>query len=76
MRGSRGSTGRPGGVHPVVVGAVLAGSIGCVVGLILGLRSYPATAWFAVIEVGLPAATAGAVVGFGVHLVQRRRAAD
>jgi hypothetical protein len=51
--------------------------IGAITGLILGLVSYPPTAWFAVLEVGLPAATAGAVVGFlaGLVLVAARRIA-
>jgi hypothetical protein len=44
-------------------GAVIAGLVGAVVGLVLGLRAHPATAWFAVVEVGLPAAVVGAVVG-------------
>jgi hypothetical protein len=39
------------------------------VGLVLGLRAYPATAWFAVVEVAVPAGIAGAVVGAVVGLV-------
>ena len=46
-----------------VVGAVVLGILGAVLGLVLGLRSYPGTAWFAVLEVGVPAALLGAVVG-------------
>jgi hypothetical protein len=41
----------------------VAGLIGAVVGLIVGLRVHPATAWFAVFELGIPAAIVGVVVG-------------
>jgi hypothetical protein len=37
--------------------------MGAVVGLVLGLRAHPATAWFAVIELGLPGAVVGALLG-------------
>jgi hypothetical protein len=59
-----------------VVGAVSAGVIGGLVGLVLGLRAYPATAWFAVIEVAVPAAALGAALGALaglVGVVARRR---
>ncbi len=46
-----------------IVGSVAAGILGGLVGLVLGLRAHPATAWFAVFEVAVPAAIAGAVVG-------------
>ena len=46
-----------------IVGSVAAVILGGLVGLVLGLRAHPATAWFAVIEVAVPAAIAGAVVG-------------
>jgi uncharacterized membrane-anchored protein len=46
------------------IGAISAGAIGAIAGLVLGLVSYAPTAWFAVLEVGVPAAVAGAVVGF------------
>ncbi len=45
------------------LGLVAAGVLGGVVGLVLGLRAHPATAWFAVLEVAVPAAVAGAVLG-------------
>ncbi len=32
-------------------------------GLVLGLFAYPATAWFAILEVGVPAGMCGAVLG-------------
>ena len=44
-------------------GAVVAGLLGAVVGLVVGLRVHPATAWFAVFEIGVPAAIVGAVLG-------------
>ncbi|WP_300681568.1 hypothetical protein [Nocardioides sp.] len=47
-----------------VVGFMLAfGVVGGVVGLILGLWANPATAWFAVAEVGMPSAILGMLVG-------------
>jgi hypothetical protein len=52
-----------------VVGAIVMGAIGGLVGLILGLLAYPATAWFAVLEVGVPAAIAGGLVGSLVGVV-------
>jgi membrane associated rhomboid family serine protease len=60
---------RPAPTRLACIGAISAGVIGAITGLILGLASYPPTAWFAVLEVGLPAATAGAVVGFVAGLV-------
>lgn len=44
-------------------GAVLAGTIGGIIGLIIGLHVYAATAWAAVFELGIPAAIAGGAVG-------------
>jgi hypothetical protein len=52
-----------------VVGATACAVLGGLVGLVLGLRAYPPTAWFAVFEVAVPAAIAGAVVGAVVGLV-------
>jgi riboflavin transporter FmnP len=46
-----------------LVGAGSAGLIGAVAGLIIGLFVYAPTAWFAAIEVGLPAVVVGAVIG-------------
>jgi hypothetical protein len=46
----------------VVLGGIL-GVLGGVVGLVVGLVSYAPTAWFAVVEVGVPAAFLGMVVG-------------
>ena len=38
-------------------------------GLVLGLRAYPPTAWFAVLEVGVPAGLVGALIGAAVGLL-------
>ncbi len=50
-------------VRLAVLGATLAGVLGGLVGLVLGLRAYPPTAWFAVLEVGVPSALVGALLG-------------
>jgi hypothetical protein len=47
-----------------LVGMILAGGAGAITGLVVGLHVYAATAWFAVFELGVPAAVAGAAVGF------------
>jgi hypothetical protein len=56
----------------VTGGATCAGVIGAVVGLVVGLIVYPPTAWFAVIELGLPATIVGGVVGLVGGLAGRR----
>lgn len=60
----------------IVAGSVL-GILGGIVGLIVGLVAHPPTAWFAVIEVGLPAGLLGAllglVVGAAAYVVRRVR---
>lgn len=53
----------------VVGGALVAGSAGCVAGLVIGLVVYAPTAWFATFEVGVPAAIAGAVLGLVIGSV-------
>jgi len=45
------------------LGAAGAGLVGGVVGLIVGLFAYPPTAWFAVFELGVPAAILGGLIG-------------
>ncbi len=50
-------------VRWAVVGAVAAGILGGVVGFLVGLSVHWQTAWFAVVELGLPSAVAGAFVG-------------
>ena len=44
-------------------GAIVGIAIGGIAGLILGLAANPATAWFAVFEVGIPGGIAGALMG-------------
>jgi hypothetical protein len=52
-----------------VIGAGLSASIGAIVGLIVGLLVYPPTAWFAILELGAPAAIVGAVGGLATGAV-------
>jgi len=47
----------------MVLGAALLGVVGGCVGLVVGLVAYPPTAWFAVLEVGVPSAVLGALLG-------------
>ena len=42
------------------------GALGAVVGLVIGLRAYAPTAWFAALEIGAPAAWLGLVLGLTV----------
>jgi hypothetical protein len=60
-------------VAAVLVGAVLLGAAGGVTGLCVGLLAYPPTAWFAVLEVGVPAGVLGSVLGLIVGVVVRWR---
>jgi hypothetical protein len=55
--------------HWTLVGAASAGAVGGLVGLIIGLHAYAATAWFAVFELGVPSAIAGGFVGCGAALI-------
>ena len=61
-----------------IVGAAAAFLLGGLAGLVVGLLAYPPTAWFAVVEAGIPAAILGAVGGAltGVIAVAIRRAND
>jgi hypothetical protein len=45
------------------IGAVSAALLGGVVGLVVGLRVHPPTAWFAIFEAGFPASILGGLVG-------------
>jgi hypothetical protein len=47
----------------VAMGGAVAAALGGVVGLVLGLSGNPATAWFAALGVGIPAAVLGGCVG-------------
>jgi hypothetical protein len=62
----------------LVAGAVGAGLLGCVAGLVIGLLAYPPTAWFAIFELGIPAAIVGGLVGLisGSVAVAVRRSRD
>lgn len=60
---SRSRSEMPSTTRWAVAGATLAGVIGGIAGLIIGISVYPPTAWFAVFEIGLPAAVAGGVLG-------------
>ena len=57
--------------------ALVSGVLGGICGLVLGLIAHPPTAWFAVFEVGLPAAflggLGGLVVGGLVWLARKAR---
>jgi hypothetical protein len=50
-------------------GAASGAVVGSVVGLIVGLIVHPPTAWFATIEVGIPAGIAGGLVGCVAALI-------
>lgn len=50
-------------------GALSAGVLGGIAGLLVGLRAHPATAWFAVFELGIPASIIGGIVGLVSHFV-------
>ena len=52
-----------------VVGASSVGAMGAIVGLVIGLFTYAPTAPFALVELGLPAAIAGGVVGLVASLL-------
>lgn len=64
-------------VRSGVVTALVLGALGGITGLAIGLRVYAPTAWFAAVEVGLPAAVLGGLVGSAVgavvQLTRRRR---
>ncbi len=46
-----------------MIGAALAGLVGGVAGLVIGLLVHPPTAWFAIVELGIPASIVGGLVG-------------
>ncbi|TIC79526.1 hypothetical protein E8D34_20345 [Nocardioides sp. GY 10113] len=50
-------------LRAALLGAATLGLVGGLIGLLLGLDAYPPTTWFAVIEIGLPAAILGALIG-------------
>jgi hypothetical protein len=67
------------GLRWALVGGGVGAALGGFVGLVVGLLAHPPTAWFAVFELGVPAATLGAVVGLAsgaVGSVRRRPPRD
>jgi hypothetical protein len=65
----------PAPVRDATIGAAILGVIGGVAGLLIGLSTYRGTAWFAVMELGMPAAYLGFLLGLVVgglgHVVRR-----
>jgi hypothetical protein len=62
-----------------LIGAAIAGGIGVLTGLIVGLFVYAPTAPFAAVELGLPAAVVGALLGAasgGIASARRRAGRD
>jgi hypothetical protein len=55
-----------------VTGMAVLGLLGALAGLVVGVIAYPPTAWFAVLELGLPSAAVGLVGGLVVGLVRGR----
>lgn len=61
----------------VAIGAGALGLVGGIVGLVVGLDANPRTAWFAILELGIPASMLGGLVGFcGALLVLVGRRLD
>ena len=52
-----------------IAGAAAAGVIGAIAGLVIGLHAYAPTAAFAVVELGLPAAIAGGILGLAAGVI-------
>lgn len=53
----------------VIWGLVVGAVAGAASGLVLGLIAYPPTAWFAVVELGVPGAVVGVIAGSVVGLI-------
>jgi hypothetical protein len=51
------------------IGAFSAAVVGGVVGLVVGLVVHPATAWFAVFEIGIPASILGGLLGLATGAI-------
>jgi hypothetical protein len=49
-----------------IAGMLLASAAGAIIGLVIGLHVYAATAWAAMFELGIPAAVVGAAAGLFV----------
>ena len=50
--------------------AAAAALLGGLVGLVVGLAANPATAWFAVFELGVPSAILGGLLGFSFGAIR------
>ena len=58
-----------------VLGALALGALGATIGLVVGLNVYAPTAWAATLEIGVPSALLGAILGLAagsVRLLVRR----
>jgi hypothetical protein len=60
---------RPLVLRGAVLGAGVCGVVGGIVGLVIGLVVHPATAWFAIVEIGLPAALLGGLGGLAIGAI-------
>jgi len=56
-----------------VIGAAVFGITGGIAGLVIGLDAYAPTAWFATLELGVPAAMVGGVAGYLLGLVSDKK---
>jgi hypothetical protein len=54
-----------------LIGCAAAATVGGLLGLVLGLIAHPPTAWFAVVEVAVPAGICGAALGALTGVVMR-----
>jgi hypothetical protein len=61
----------PSPARQAVSGAIILGLVGTLVGLVVGLVSYPPTAWAAAFELGFPATALGLIGGLVVGLIAR-----
>jgi hypothetical protein len=64
-----------------VVGGLGLGALGAMIGLVVGWSVYTPTAWAAALEIGLPSALLGAVLGAAagsvwLFVLRRRRGAE
>jgi hypothetical protein len=57
----------------VPMGVAIVGSAGWVAGLVIGLWTYPPTAWAAAVEIAAPSAVLGGALGCGVSAVAALR---
>ena len=60
----------------MLVGCVVFGAVGGVIGLIVGLRVYPSTAWFAALEIGVLAGVVGGLLGWFIGVIPRLPRSD